>query len=531
MTLKGVEQAANILLKAIHTQARILIVGDFDVDGATSTALAMRALPLFGARNVSYLVPNRFNFGYGLSVALVEAALKDKPDLIVTVDNGISSLEGVAFARQQGIDVLVTDHHLPGDTLPQANAIVNPNQPHDEFASKNLCGVGVMFYLLLALRKIMREQGSFEQLSVAEPNLAAFLDLVALGTVADVVPLDRNNRILVSEGLKRIRHDQCCPGITALLRVAGRTPANIVAADMGFAVGPRLNAAGRLDDMTIGIECLLAETDRAYQLAQQLNDLNLERRSIEADMKQTALEYLEHLQTENNDLFGITLFDESWHQGVIGILASRVKEKMHRPVVIMAPGDEGEIKGSARSIPGIHIRDVFAAIDALHPGIIVKFGGHAMAAGLTIKATGYEQFARAFDQQVERVANEDILSPQILTDGALETQEFDLQTVELLENAGPWGQGFPEPLFAGEFEVVSQRVLKDKHYKLVLKPQLAAEQENLYLDGIAFNRLEGHESDEERQLPEQIFISYRLNANEFNGRRNLQLMIDTIHTG
>ncbi len=529
LSLKGVEQAAHIIIEAIEQQSKVLIVGDFDVDGATSTALAMRALPLFGIRQLDYLVPNRFNFGYGLSVGLVKEAIKLKPELIITVDNGISSIDGIKLARQHDIKVIVTDHHLAGEQLPDAQAIVNPNQPGDQFASKNLAGVGVMFYLLLGLRKCMREQQLFAKMAIKEPNLANFLDLVALGTVADVVPLDQNNRILVKEGLKRIRAGLCVPGISALLKVAGRQPATVVAADMGFAVGPRLNAAGRLDDMTIGIACLLADEAEAFSIAQRLNELNQERRQIESEMQQSALAYLQQIEADNINLSGVVLFDEDWHQGVIGILASRVKEKLHRPVVIMAAGDDQQIKGSARSIPGIHIRDVFAAVDTRHPGLIIKFGGHAMAAGLTIHEDGLQTFMQAFNSEVERIATDDILNREILTDGPLAANEFSFATIDLLEQAGPWGQGFPEPVFSGEFEVIQQRILKDRHYKLVLKPKLANADENLYLDGIAFNQLDGTES--QTLLPEEIAISYKLNINEFNGNRNLQLMIDTIHSG
>jgi len=522
--LKNSREAAHLLAEAINNHWRILVCGDFDADGATSTALAIRGLRSMGAANIDYLVPNRFEYGYGLSKELVHEALKFQPDLIVTVDNGISSHEGVAYAREKGVRVLVTDHHLPGDTLPDANIIVNPNQPDDNFPSKNLAGVGVMFYLLLALRKYLREQDYFSQKNIAEPNLAEFLDLVALGTVADVVPLDQNNRIMVRQGIHRIRMGKCIPGITALLRVSGRNPASLVASDLGFSVGPRLNAAGRLDDMSIGIECLLAEETSALQLATQLDSFNRERREIESEMKQQALILLESVHADSN-IFGLAMFDEAWHQGVIGILASRIKEKIHRPVVIFAPGDDGQIKGSARSIPGIHIRDIFASIEAKSPGLLLKFGGHAMAAGLTIMQQDFDKFHEYFDQEVERQANPELLVQTTLTDGELNAEDFSLDTWQMLEQAGPWGQGFPEPVFNGTFSVINQRVLKDRHYKLMLQPSGS---DNCYLDAIAFNQLEGNELPEQKQLPATIDLTYRLSLNEYNGQRNLQLMVDTI---
>lgn len=523
--LKGIGQASLLLAKAISQQASILVCGDFDVDGATSTSLALLGLKALGANRVSYLVPNRFEYGYGLSPELVKQALKQKPDLIVTVDNGISSHDGVALAKANGVKVLVTDHHLPGDELPDADVIVNPNQHGDDFPSKNLAGVGVMFYVLLALRKHLRESGYFSKLGIVEPNLAEFLDLVALGTVADVVPLDRNNRILVKAGIRRIRSGKCLPGITSLLRVAGRNPAAVNAADMGFAVGPRLNAAGRLDDMSVGIECLLADEKRAYALACELDVFNRERREIEAGMKQQALLYLQQINDIDENVFGLALFDETWHQGVIGILASRIKEKINRPVVIFAPGDDGQIKGSARSIAGIHIRDVFAAIEAHNPGLLIKFGGHAMAAGLTIADADFERFHHLFDQHVEQLSTPEILQKTVLTDGELAAEDFNLHTWQILEDAGPWGQGFPEPVFNGTFRVINQRVLKDRHYKLMLLPEGS---QDGYVDGIAFNQLEGDEPSSVTSLPEKIDLTYRLSLNEYNGQRNLQLMIDTI---
>jgi single-stranded-DNA-specific exonuclease len=526
--LKNTGVAAELLATAIRNKKRILICGDFDVDGATSSALAVRGLRMLGAASVDFLVPNRFEYGYGLSPRLVDEAAKYSPDLIVTVDNGISSIEGVQHARQLGIDVLVTDHHLAGDVLPDANVIVNPNQPGDSFPSKNLAGVGVMFYVLLALRRQLRESGYFTEQGISEPNLAELLDLVALGTVADVVPLDRNNRILVREGLRRIRVGKCVAGISALLAVSGRNPSSVNAADLGFAVGPRLNAAGRLDDMSIGIACLLSDhPGDAYSLAAQLDSFNRDRKAIENDMRLQAFDLLDQIGEIEGQVHGLALFNEDWHQGVIGILASRVKEKINRPVVIFAPGDANEIRGSARSIAGIHIRDVFAAIDARKPGLLLKFGGHAMAAGLTVVREGLQLFQQLFDEEVRRIATAEMLEKNILTDGELAAADMTLQTWQLLEDAGPWGQGFPEPLFSGRFRVVSQRILKDRHYKLVLEPQSG---EAVAVDGIAFNQLEGTESPSDCQLPDELELTYRLALNEYNGQRNLQLMIDTILT-
>ena len=525
--LKGLDAAVALLAEAVKGQQQIMIIGDFDADGATSTALAIRVLTRMGAHNVSYLVPNRFEYGYGLTTGIVEEALKQKPDLIVTVDNGISNIEGVDFARAHGIKVLVTDHHLPGLQLPDADAIVNPNQADDQFESKALAGVGVIFYVLSALRKHLRETGWFQQQGISEPGMADYLDIVALGTIADVVPLDRNNRILVSEGIRRIRAGRCVKGITALLEAAQRNPARLVSADLGFAVGPRLNAAGRLDDMSVGIECLLSDDDSAYQFAYQLDSLNRERRTIETGMQSEALQYLEQIDLENQPVFGLSLYDKAWHQGVIGILASRIKEKIHRPVIVFAPGDEGEIKGSGRSISGIHIRDALEAVASQHPGLIRKFGGHAMAAGLTIADTDFDLFANAFNQQIDVMSDKEILEAVVLTDGQLETDYFDMQTVELLEQAGPWGQAFPEPVFSGRFNVVNQQILKDRHIKLVLSP-VDEKQDNRLLDGIVFNHFDGTESEHEKQLPESVELVYKLAVNDFRGKQSLQLIIDHI---
>jgi single-stranded-DNA-specific exonuclease len=525
--LKGLAQAVKLLSEALFNHQHIMIIGDFDADGATSTALAIRVLKRMGAARVSYLVPNRFEYGYGLTTGIVKEALKQRPDLIVTVDNGISSIDGVSLARDNGIKVLVTDHHLPGLQLPDADAIVNPNQPGDSFPSKSLAGVGVIFYVLSALRKQLRELDWFEQNSLAEPNMAEYLDIVALGTVADVVPLDRNNRILVSEGIKRIRAGRCVKGITALLEAAQKNPARLVSSDLGFALGPRLNAAGRLDDMSVGIECLLADDDVAYQLAYQLDTFNRERRSIESGMQAEALQYLEQLNMVEKPVFGLALYDENWHQGVIGILASRIKERIHRPVIVFAPGDDGEIKGSGRSINGIHIRDALEAVSSKCPGLIKKFGGHAMAAGLSIAEKDFAVFSEAFDQQIDLMSNEEMLEAVVFTDGQLDAELFELQTVEILEEGGPWGQAFPEPLFSGNFRVINQRVLKDRHVKLVVSPE-GVDTESVLVDAIAFNQFDGSENEDEAQLPETVELVYKLAINDFRGQQSLQLIIDHI---
>ena len=520
--MKGVSQAIELLVVALQKHERILVVGDFDADGATSSALMVAALRELGAANVDYLVPNRFEFGYGLTAEIVEVASARKPDLIVTVDNGISSLGGVAAARQRGIRVLVTDHHLPGRELPQADAIVNPNQPGDSFPSKNLAGVGVAFYLLMALRGRLRDSGWFEHGERKEPNLADYLDLVALGTVADLVPLDHNNRVLVQQGLQRIRAGRCRPGIQALLEVAGRKASRLVAADFGFAVGPRLNAAGRLDDMSLGIECLLS-TDRvrARQLAEQLDALNRERREIEADMKTQALEHVQQLHFDTEQLpMGLCLYSADWHQGVIGILASRIKERFHRPVIAFAPSARGEIKGSARSIPGLHIRDTLDAIAARHPQVLQKFGGHAMAAGLSLAESQLPLFEAAFREELKHRLDEEALTGVLESDGALDSADFSLELAELLRSAGPWGQGFPEPLFDGCFTVVSQRVVGEHHLKLSVRPDGGRQA----LDAIAFNQAAEHQL----QKGQRVRLAYRLDSNEYRGLLGLQLMVEMI---
>jgi single-stranded-DNA-specific exonuclease len=523
--LKGMDTATALLEKALRQQQRILVVGDFDADGATSSALVVAALGEMGASHVNYLVPDRFRFGYGLTPEIVEVALADKPDLLITVDNGISSIEGVARAREAGIRVLVTDHHLPGSELPAADAIVNPNQPGDSFPSRTLAGVGVAFYLMMALRSRLRETGWFAEQQLKEPNLAAYLDLVALGTVADVVPLDRNNRLLVRQGLSRIRAGHCRPGIRALLEIAGRNPSRVVASDFGFAVGPRLNAAGRLDDMSLGIECLLSDSHhRADELAQQLDALNRERREIEADMKAGAAQYLDAMQLDSDDLpAGFCLYDADWHQGVIGILASRIKEQFHRPVIVFADAGSGEIKGSARSIPGLHIRDALDVVAARHPGLLNKFGGHAMAAGLSLEADRLDDFRQAFVAELETQLDETALTGVLETDGKLQPGDFSLELSELIRDSGPWGQGFPEPLFDGLFQVLSVRVVGERHLKLSLRPRDGGP----VIDAIAFGQVE-------RYVPEKgesVRAVYRLDTNEYRGMLNLQLVVEWLELG
>lgn len=518
--LLSMDKVVARLVQALAQQERVLIVGDFDADGATSTALAVTALRCFGFKSVDYLVPNRFEYGYGLTPEIVTLAKTKTPNLIITVDNGIASVDGVEAANAAGIDVIVTDHHLPGNVLPEAAAIVNPNQHGDTFPSKNLAGVGVIFYVMLALRHTLREQQWFDNNNIAEPNLAQFLDLVALGTVADVVTLDRNNRILVHQGLRRIRAGKCRPGILALLKIAKRSPHSITASDLGFAVGPRLNAAGRLEDMSIGIECLLSQHEsQASTLAQTLDDLNHKRRDIEADMKTQAYEVLQKLTLEAKGLpVGLCLFDATWHQGVIGILAGRIKEQWHRPVIAFAKMDENTIKGSARSVPGIHIRDVLDVIATQHPGLIDKFGGHAMAAGLSLPINNFKAFSKAFDAEVQRHITPDILEAKVLSDGELPAEEFLLETASLLRDAGPWGQGFPEPLFDGRFRILDQRIVGTNHLKMVLEMPETRKP----LDAIAFH-IDTNEWP--KRNCEFVTAAYKLDINEFRGVKSLQLII------
>ena len=518
--LKGIAEAAELLADAIEGDGRVLIIGDFDADGATSSAMAVNVLRQMGLRDVAYLVPNRFEFGYGLTPEIVELAAAQMPDLIVTVDNGISSIEGVAAARAMGISVLVTDHHLPGEQLPSAEVIVNPNQPGCAFPSKALAGVGVMFYVLSALRAELRRRVWFDGEGPPEPNLGDALDLVALGTVADVVPLDRNNRILVAAGLARIRSGRARPGIEALFEVAGKDHREATASDLGFIVGPRLNAAGRLDDISIGIECLLAESSmEARVCADKLHRLNRERRDIGQSMEQDALEQLASLELDSRALpFAMVLFDPSWHQGVIGILASRVRERVHRPAVIFADVGEGMLKGSGRSIVGLHMRDALDLVATRHPGLLDKFGGHAMAAGLTLAKDDLQRFTQALEVAVAEMLNH--VPPQATedSDGALGAGDLGLELAESLSAGGPWGQNFPEPAFDGLFDVRQHRIVGENHLKLTLALQ------GVEIDAIAFNV---DVVAWQARPATRIRALYRLDINEYRGERNPQLIIQS----
>ncbi|MBE0621100.1 MAG: single-stranded-DNA-specific exonuclease RecJ [Burkholderiales bacterium] len=502
-------KAAALLADAIERKQRLLIVADYDCDGATACAVGVRALSAFGA-DVGYLVPNRFEYGYGLTPEIVDLAARAprRPDLLITVDNGIASNEGVARANELGIATLITDHHLPGDALPLATCIVNPNQPGCDFPSKAIAGVGVMFYVMLALRAELRKRGWFKDRP--EFNLATLLDLVALGTVADVVRLDRNNRILVAQGLKRIREGRMQAGIAALLRVAGREAKRVSCFDLGFAAGPRLNAAGRLADMALGIECLITDdTARALNIAQELDQLNRERREIEGGMQEQALAMLEEL--EAGDAYTLSLYDPSWHQGVVGILAARIKDRLHRPAIAFAAGTAGELKGSGRSIPGLHLRDALDLVAKRAPGLILRFGGHAAAAGLTIRSEGLAQFNELFERIVRELLAESDLARSLETDGPLESAYMNLDTIRLLERE-VWGQGFPQPLFCDRFAVASQRVVGEKHLKLRLQ------KDGKSFDAIRFNSL--------APAGAAIRAAYRLAVNEYNGVQSVQLIVE-----
>ncbi|MFI3155658.1 MAG: single-stranded-DNA-specific exonuclease RecJ [Methylococcaceae bacterium] len=518
--LSGIEDMVGHLITAINQQQRICIVADFDADGATSCAVAIKGLQLLGARDVTFVVPNRFEYGYGLTPEIVDLVKLQNPDVIITVDNGISSLDGVRVAKELGIKVLITDHHLPGHELPVADAIVNPNLVDDKFPSGALAGVGVIFYVLMALRSRLREQNWFEQHQVQEPNLAQLLDYVALGTVADVVALDQINRALVHQGLLRIRTKRAHPGINALIEVSGRRPEAIFASDLGFALGPRLNAAGRMDDMSLGIQCLLTEDPAlAKQMALQLDELNNDRREIEGQMKNEAMALLREMKTldEHHLPAGVCLFDANWHQGVIGILASRIKDQIHRPVIAFAPAGKDEIKGSARSIPGVHIRDVLSDIAALHPKLLSKFGGHAMAAGMSLRMRDYPPFALAFDALVRKRLVTIDLEQKIYSDGELTEQEMTIEFAELLQNAGTWGQEFPEPVFDGVFDVIQARIVGQRHLKLVLRRPFG----DLLIDAIAF-----YVDKPENWLGlRNIKAAYKLDINEFRGSRSVQFIV------
>ncbi|KIP77746.1 ssDNA exonuclease RecJ [Vibrio harveyi] len=526
--LGGIDKAVELLFQAIEEKKRIIVVGDFDADGATSSALSVLALRMLGSNNVDYLVPNRFEDGYGLSPEVVDQALELGAEMIMTVDNGVSSIEGVRYAKENGITVLVTDHHLPGQVLPNVDAMVNPNLDSCAFPSKALAGVGVAFYLMMALCVYMRKQNWFALQGMQEPKLMELIDLVALGTVADVVPLDENNRILVHQGLQRIRAGKARPGIQALIEVAKRDAGRLVASDFGFALGPRINAAGRLDDMSFGVELLMSNNiHAARRMASELDGLNQTRKEIEEGMKQEAMAFCERLQFgENSELpYGLALFQRDWHQGVIGILASRIKEKFHRPVIAFADGGEGTIKGSCRSIPGLHMRDALDFIDTQNPGLIIKFGGHAMAAGLTIKEQDFERFSRLFDEVVKKELDEAALKGVVMSDGELKPEEFSMNVAEQLRSGGPFGQAFPEPIFDGEFKVLHQKLVGEKHLKLMLEPLFKGHPTNVMIDGIAFNV-------DLRRWPDAsvktVRLAYKLDVNEFRGNQSLQLMIDYI---
>jgi single-stranded-DNA-specific exonuclease len=520
-TLLNIEIVTQRLMQALQQQQRILVVGDFDADGATASALAVSALEAMGAKHVQFLVPNRFEFGYGLTTGLVEHAKMLSPDIIITVDNGIANLEGVERAQALGMDVIITDHHLAGDLLPNTPWIINPNQPNCQFPSKALAGVGVIFYVMSALRRALIQSEWFVKQSMDVPNMAHFLDLVALGTIADVVPLDKNNRIMVKYGLLRIQSGAARPGIMSLLQVAGRNFMQATSSDLGFYVGPRINAAGRLDDMSIGIQCLIAETMQdALSKAKMLDDFNRERREIEDEMKVKALEDMQisYGVLANIDQLpaALCLHQESFHQGVIGILAGRLKEKFKKPTIVFALGQEGELKGSARSIEGLNIRDALANIDLKHPGLLLKFGGHAMAAGLSITKQNFEIFKKAFIDEVEAqgIESQDV----IWTDGALLADDFHLQTVQWIQKAGPWGQHFPEPNFDNVFKVIEQRIVGQKHLKLILQPL----NHTMMLDAIAFNVEEGVWPNHRCQF---IHAVYQLDINHYQGRQKIQLRL------
>lgn len=536
-SLKDIDKAAEIVSDAIIQQQRVLIVGDFDADGATSCAVMIRSLKAFGLKDVDYLVPNRFDFGYGLSPQIVDVAAilepDSAPDLIITVDNGISSVDGVKRANELGIKVVVTDHHLAGDVLPAAAAIVNPNQPGCAFPAKTIAGVGVAFYLMLAVRAVLRDKKWFDNQSVSsentaartEPNMANYLDLVALGTVADVVPLDENNRILVESGLQRIRRNKGCAGINALLTIAGKSIENCSSQDFGFIIGPRLNAAGRLDDMSVGIECLLSDHyEQAFNYASTLNCMNQQRRKIEGEMLEQASILLEKqlAALENSDEIpnALALYDEQWHQGVVGLVASRIKEKYHRPVFAFADAGDGTLKGSGRSIPGLHIRDVLDDMSKQVPGLIDKFGGHAMAAGLTIKQENFRQFQELFDVRVSAVLRPEDLTNITETDGIIEEEYMTMESSELLKYASPWGQQFQEPVFDDVFKVQNWRIVGEKHLKLELLKQSSG----VCYPAIAFNK-----TDEDLPAGDKdIHIVYRMDVNEFRGNRTLQLIVQHI---
>ncbi len=519
--LPCLQAAAELLSETVRQGKKILVVGDFDADGATSVAVALRGLRSMGHDNIDYLVPNRFEYGYGLTPEIVGIATTYSPHLIMTVDNGISSIDGVKAAKDAGIRVLITDHHLPGEILPAADVILNPNLPDHPEHFRELAGVGVVFYLLAGTRALLRAGGWFSGADRPPPNLSNLLDLVALGTVADVVPLNRNNRVLVAHGIARIRAGLCVPGIGALLQVGKRDPARVIASDLGFAVGPRLNAAGRLEDMSLGIECLLTEDrDVARRFALELDGLNRKRKEIESDMQQQAMSAVSVImEKQSTPPFGVCLFEPDWHVGVVGIVAARIKDKLHRPVIAFARQGKAELKGSARSIKGLHIKDVLESVHSLHPGLIERFGGHAMAAGLSLKLENLAQFRNAFDQCVRARVTEKDLSGALASDGELLGEELSLETAQALRDGGPWGQGFPEPMFDGEFSIREKRLLGGQHLKLLLETV-----DGCLLDGIAFRvgNVDWLES------VRRVKVAYRLDVNEYRGVRSAQLVIEHI---
>ncbi|EAB5924587.1 single-stranded-DNA-specific exonuclease RecJ [Salmonella enterica subsp. enterica serovar Newport] len=521
--LSGIDNAVEILYNAFREGTRIIVVGDFDADGATSTALSVLGMRALGCDNISYLVPNRFEDGYGLSPEVVDQAKARGAQLIVTVDNGISSHAGVAHAKTLGIPVIVTDHHLPGDTLPDAEAIINPNLRDCEFPSKSLAGVGVAFYLMLALRTFLRDKGWFDERNIAPPNLAELLDLVALGTVADVVPLDANNRILTWQGLSRIRAGKCRPGIKALLEISNRDPQQLAASDLGFALGPRLNAAGRLDDMSVGVALLLCDNlGEARVLASELDALNQTRKEIEQGMQAEALILCEKLERSSETLpGGLAMYHPEWHQGVVGILASRIKERFHRPVIAFAPAGDGTLKGSGRSIQGLHMRDALERLDTLYPDLMIKFGGHAMAAGLSLEEHKFEQFQQRFGELVTEWLDPALLQGEVISDGPLSAAEMSMEVAQLLRDAGPWGQMFPEPLFDGRFRLLQQRLVGERHLKVMVEPVGGGP----LLDGIVFNIDTTCWPDNGVR---EVELAYKLDINEFRGNRSLQIIIDDI---
>ncbi|ECA5216901.1 single-stranded-DNA-specific exonuclease RecJ [Salmonella enterica subsp. enterica serovar Bareilly] len=521
--LSGIDNAVEILYNAFREGTRIIVVGDFDADGATSTALSVLGMRALGCDNISYLVPNRFEDGYGLSPEVVDQAKARGAQLIVTVDNGISSHAGVAHAKTLGIPVIVTDHHLPGDTLPDAEAIINPNLRDCEFPSKSLAGVGVAFYLMLALRTFLRDKGWFDERNIVPPNLAELLDLVALGTVADVVPLDANNRILTWQGLSRIRAGKCRPGIKALLEISNRDPQQLAASDLGFALGPRLNAAGRLDDMSVGVALLLCDNlGEARVLASELDALNQTRKEIEQGMQAEALILCEKLERSSETLpGGLAMYHPEWHQGVVGILASRIKERFHRPVIAFAPAGDGTLKGSGRSIQGLHMRDALERLDTLYPDLMIKFGGHAMAAGLSLEEHKFEQFQQRFGELVTEWLDPALLQGEVISDGPLSAAEMSMEVAQLLRDAGPWGQMFPEPLFDGRFRLLQQRLVGERHLKVMVEPVGGGP----LLDGIAFNIDTTCWPDNGVR---EVELAYKLDINEFRGNRSLQIIIDDI---